>query len=281
MKTFGLGCLFNIIFVVFMLFIALLTSSYINIPWIIFIPIMLFLFFIAHLIYKNSDENQENNHFNTSNQQSQILTDERLKYVLKSKYDIEIEHIYTPDNLCFSAEIFNMLNIKYYQEEVKPYLPLSAIGNLYDQNIYIKYIKTTYGADKLIYYFKQIKNNYRFNDVVIVTPYPFHYTFQELKQELSKISNPEVQDTLIKLLAKEKINLVVNKSTTPIFNFDMKVHTEYLGEIPFVICDQEKMDGTCFSITYFDHELYIFDYKKDMYIHPHNLTQVDFQEMHK
>ncbi|MBD7966658.1 MULTISPECIES: hypothetical protein [Paenibacillus] len=47
METFGRGCLWLIIGVIGLMLLALITQSTINIPWFIFIPIVILVFWIA------------------------------------------------------------------------------------------------------------------------------------------------------------------------------------------------------------------------------------------
>lgn len=47
METFGRGCLWLILGMVGLLFLAFITRSTINIPWFIFIPIVIFVFWLA------------------------------------------------------------------------------------------------------------------------------------------------------------------------------------------------------------------------------------------
>ncbi len=47
METFGRGCLYCIIGVVVLTVFAFITQSYINIPWFIFIPLVIFAFWMA------------------------------------------------------------------------------------------------------------------------------------------------------------------------------------------------------------------------------------------
>lgn len=53
METFGRGCLYIIIGMGLLFFLAIITSSHINIPFIIFIPLVVLAFYIAK---KKTDE---------------------------------------------------------------------------------------------------------------------------------------------------------------------------------------------------------------------------------
>ncbi|MFA9559761.1 hypothetical protein ACERII_20840 [Evansella sp. AB-rgal1] len=54
METFGRGCLYIIVGMVLLFFLAVLTQSHINIPIFIFIPLVILAFVIAK---KKTDEN--------------------------------------------------------------------------------------------------------------------------------------------------------------------------------------------------------------------------------
>ncbi|GAA0339551.1 hypothetical protein GCM10008967_32370 [Bacillus carboniphilus] len=56
METFGRGCLYIIIGIAVLLFIALITQSHINIPFIIAIPLIILAFYIAK---KKTDEKSD------------------------------------------------------------------------------------------------------------------------------------------------------------------------------------------------------------------------------
>ncbi len=56
METFGRGCLYIIIGIVVLMFLAFLTQSYINIPFIIAIPLVILAFWVAK---KKTDEKNE------------------------------------------------------------------------------------------------------------------------------------------------------------------------------------------------------------------------------
>ncbi|MDF0728518.1 hypothetical protein PY093_17930 [Cytobacillus sp. S13-E01] len=53
METFGRGCLYCILGVVVLLFFAFVTQSTIQLPWIIFIPLVLLAFWAASKKNKN------------------------------------------------------------------------------------------------------------------------------------------------------------------------------------------------------------------------------------
>ncbi|CAG9621873.1 hypothetical protein [Sutcliffiella rhizosphaerae] len=53
METFGRGCLYIIVGIGILLFLAIITQSHINVPWIIAIPLIFLAFYFAK---KKSDE---------------------------------------------------------------------------------------------------------------------------------------------------------------------------------------------------------------------------------
>lgn len=53
METFGRGCLYIIVGVVVLFFLALITQSHIIIPWFIVIPLIILAFYLAR---KKTDE---------------------------------------------------------------------------------------------------------------------------------------------------------------------------------------------------------------------------------
>ncbi|PKR76793.1 hypothetical protein CEY16_13315 [Halalkalibacillus sediminis] len=57
METFGRGCMYIIIGIAILFFLALITQSHINIPWIIAIPLIILAFFVASK--KTNDEDNQ------------------------------------------------------------------------------------------------------------------------------------------------------------------------------------------------------------------------------
>ncbi|WP_201450130.1 hypothetical protein [Pontibacillus sp. HMF3514] len=56
METFGRGCLYIIVAFALLFFLAIITQSHINIPWIIAIPLIILAFWIAK---KKTDEKDQ------------------------------------------------------------------------------------------------------------------------------------------------------------------------------------------------------------------------------
>ncbi|WP_170006270.1 hypothetical protein [Bacillus fonticola] len=56
METFGRGCLYNIVFVAVMMVVAFIFQANINIPFFIAIPVVLGLFYLAHV--RTRDKNR-------------------------------------------------------------------------------------------------------------------------------------------------------------------------------------------------------------------------------